>query len=191
MRKINIIGTNKQTNKPTAETSMFFFFFFYFWKTSKILINILVSLRLGSPVRSLRLSSRNNTKWRCKYCHCINLIYLSKQVCILCNPFFLWAKFIQKLLVSLLTPLVCISTVCLMFSGHSGFIQSIQIFWHQQQIWLTKQKQKHTRYTSILCQWFVYYNMFDISGCPVAFSKLEILNNVSELLKLQLNNIYS
>lgn len=32
--------------------------------------------------------------------------------------------------------------------------------------------------------------LFDISGCPVAFSKLEILNNMSEVLKLQLNKIY-
>lgn len=106
-------------------------FFFSFTSEKQVKkLYFFVSSRLGSPVRTPRLSSRNNTKWRDKSRHCINPIYLSKQVCVLCNPFFffLWAKFIQKLLVSLLSPLVCISTMCLTFSGHSGFTQFIQIF---------------------------------------------------------------
>lgn len=50
---------------------------------------------------------------------------------------------------------------------------------------------QHIRYIScILCQRSVYYNMFDISGCAVALSKLQILNNMSEVLKLHLIKIY-
>jgi len=50
---------------------------------------------------------------------------------------------------------------------------------------------QHIRYIlCIFCQWSVYYNMFDISGCPVAVSKLQILNSMSEVLKLHLNKIY-